>query len=184
MILYLNPRLVKRDTPLGSQVDDNLIVPYIRMAQDKEILPFLGSSLDRKLKAEIDADTLADPYLTLVDDYLVPALAQFVFVMAAPAIRVRFSNNSVSVVTSEQGQTASRNDMKPVIDNSRQMAEFYRERMIEHIRHNLDDFPEYQDNQGEDLVPTVRNYFEGLNLGRTYHDNRDKAFRTAIGMKH
>lgn len=181
MILYTSPTIVKRDTPLGSQVDDNLLYPYIRMAQDKEILPYLGTKLDEKLKADITADTLTGNYQTLLEDYIVHSLVQFTFAMIAPMIRVRFSNNSVTVVSSEQGQAASTSDIKPIVDHARQMGEFYRERMIEHITHNLENFPEYQTNTGEDLHPTRNNYFEGLNLDRATYDNQTKAFLSAIG---
>ena len=180
MVLFTSPRIIKRDTPLGSQVDDNLILPYIRMAQDKEILPYLGTKLFDKLKDDIDANTLTGVYQTLVDDYLVASLVQFTFAMVAPMIRVRFSNNSVTVVSSEQGQTANRDDIKPIVDQARQMGEFYRERMVEHIHHNIANFPEYNTNTGEQMSPTRNNYFEGLNLGRSFRSRRDEAIWAAM----
>lgn len=180
MVLYTSPRIVKRDTPLGSGVDDNLLLPYIRMAQDKEILPYLGSKLDDKLKTDINSNALSGVYQTLVEDYLVHALVQFTFAMAAPMIRVRFSNNSVTVVSSEQGQSANRDDIKPIVDQARQMGEFYRERMVEHIHHNITSFPEYNTNTGEQMSPTRNNYFEGLNLGRPLRSRRDEAIWAAM----
>lgn len=182
MVLYTTPTIVKRDTPLGSQVDENLIIPYLRMAQDKEILPYLGTQLDTKLKADITASTLTGYYQTLVEDYIVPSMVQFAFVMIAPMLRVRFSNNSVTIVSSEQGQSADMGDIKPLRDLARDMAEFYRERMIEFIRHNPTEFPEYNTNTGADITPTRRNYFEGLNLDKTYSP-RQEAFLSAIGAK-
>lgn len=182
MTLYTSPATVKRDTPLGSAVDDNILLPYIRMAQDKEILPYLGSKLDAKLKTDIEGDALSGVYKALVDDYIVHALSQFAFVLVAPVLRIRFSNNSVTVVTSEQGQSASRNDIKAVTDAARQMGEFYRERMVEHITHNISDFPEYQQNTGEDLHPTKNSYFENLNLDRTYRSNSEKAIIQALNI--
>ena len=182
---YVSPTRIKRDTPLGSAVDNDLIYPHLRLAQFKEILPVLGTDLDNKIKSLIDADTIGDAgnaaYKTLLDDYIVPALIQFTFVYVAPALRLRFSNNSVSVVTSEQGQTASQSDMKPVIDSARQMAEFYREQLVQYIAHNKSDYPEYSTNTGADLHPTSRAYFENLNVDRPYRNNQDKAFLGAIG---
>lgn len=179
---YVSPTKVKQDTSLGYAVDPDIIHPHLRLAQDKEILPYLGTKLDHRLKELISTDTIDsyEPYETLLQDYIVPALVQFTFVYVAPALRLRFSNNAVSVPTSEQGQSASQSDMKPVIDNARQMAEFYRERMVQFILHNKSDYPEYQENTGADLHPTSRAYFENLNVDRPYRSNQEKGFLAAI----
>ena len=44
---------LKRDTILGGSVDDDLIMPYILLAQDMNIFPILGSDLYEKLKSDI-----------------------------------------------------------------------------------------------------------------------------------
>ena len=51
--LYISSTRLKKDTALGGSVDDNLIMPYILLAQDMYILPILGTDLDTKLKTEI-----------------------------------------------------------------------------------------------------------------------------------
>ena len=48
--LYISATRLKKDTALGGSVDDNLIMPYILLAQDMYILPILGTDLDTKLK--------------------------------------------------------------------------------------------------------------------------------------
>ena len=45
----------KKDTALGGSVDDNLIMPYILLAQDMYILPILGTDLYNKLKTDIQS---------------------------------------------------------------------------------------------------------------------------------
>ena len=44
--LYISATRLKKDTALGGSVDDNLIMPYILLAQDMNILPILGTDLD------------------------------------------------------------------------------------------------------------------------------------------
>ena len=51
--LYISSTRLKKDTALGGSVDDNLIMPYILLAQDMNILPKLGTDLDAKLKNDI-----------------------------------------------------------------------------------------------------------------------------------
>ena len=183
MILFTSPTRVKRDTPLGSAVDEHLLSNYIRLAQDKEILPMLGTRLDLKLKSDIENDTLAGAYLTLMDDYIVPALVQFTFAMFAPALRVRFSNNAVSVTQVESGSSADWRDIKMVVDQAQNMGEFYRERGIEYICNDTGAFPEYQQNSGADLHPKKQLYGGTLNINTNPLRRLDKVILAAYGIK-
>ena len=60
-VLYISSARIKRDTALGSTVDDNILNPYIQIAQDRWILPVLGTDLDEYLKGEIATPTLSSP---------------------------------------------------------------------------------------------------------------------------
>ena len=166
--LYISSTRLKKDTALGGSVDDNLIMPYILLAQDMNILPILGTDLDAKLKSEIVAGALANQYKTLVETYLQPALVQFSFSTLAPYLRLRFSNNSVVVMgATEQSSSATYDDIKPLMDTATDAAEFYRQRMIDYLRNNSSSFPEYTSNSGADLDPTTNNYFAGIQLEPT-----------------
>jgi hypothetical protein len=166
--LYISSTRLKKDTALGGSVDDNLIMPYILLAQDMNILPILGTDLDAKLKTEIQAGTLANQYKTLVETYIQPALVQFAFSTLAPYLRLRFSNNSVVVMgATEQSSSATYDDIKPLMDTATDAAEFYRQRMIDYLRNNSSSFPEYTSNSGADLDPTTNNYFAGIQLEPT-----------------
>ncbi|QDP48257.1 MAG: hypothetical protein Unbinned585contig1001_27 [Prokaryotic dsDNA virus sp.] len=176
--LYISASRLKKDTALGGSVDDNLIMPYILLAQDMNILPILGTDLDAKLKTEIQADTLSGVYKTLVETYIQPALVQFAFSTLAPYLRLRFSNNSVVVMgATEQSSSATYDDIKPLMDTATDAAEFYRQRCIDYLRDNTSSFPEYSSNTGSDLDPTTRNYYAGINLDSNVpRSNRLKSF--------
>ena len=60
--LYISATRIKKDTALGGSVDDNIIMPYILLAQDMFILPILGTDLDTKLKADIQCGSLTGEY--------------------------------------------------------------------------------------------------------------------------
>lgn len=183
--LYISPTILKRDTALGSTVDDNLLQPYIRIAQDRWILPALGTQLDEKLKADIVAGTVTGVYETLLEEYIQPALVQLAFSEVAYVVRLRFANNTVTVGNSEQGSSASMQDIRKVVEQSNEIGMFYRERMIEYLTFNSGSFPEYTSNTGADLSPSKRNYFQGLNVYPTISTNNQlKAFANAIGVKY
>ena len=52
------------------------------------------------------------------------------------------------------------------IEEVRNTAEYYTERLIEHIKNNLASFPEYSTNSGEDISPDREAYYSGMNLER------------------
>ena len=176
--LYISSTRIKKDTALGGSVDDNIIMPYILLAQDMFILPVLGTDLDAKLKADIQAGSLAGAYKTLVETYIQPALVQFSFAELAPFLRLRFVNNSVVVMgDTDTGSSATYEDIKPLMDRSKDAAEFYRQRLIDYLRNNSGSFSEYTSNSGSDLDPTVNNYFAGINLDvNVPRSNRLKGF--------
>ena len=184
--LYISASKLKRDTALGSTVDDNLLTPYINIAQDRWILPALGTELDNYLKTQIQTSSaFTGDYKTLVEDYIQPALVQFAFCEVAYVVRLRFANNSVSVPSSEQGSPATITDIKEVVTRSNEIAMFYRERMIDFIQNNTAGLPQYSQNTGADLAPSQRNYFGGLNVYPKVTDaNQLKALAGALGIKY
>tara|TARA_R100000700_G_scaffold33070_1_gene40699 strand:+ start:648 stop:1229 length:582 start_codon:yes stop_codon:yes gene_type:complete len=176
--LYISATRLKKDSAIGGSVDDNLIMPYILLAQDMHILPILGTDLDAKLKADIQGGSLTGAYKTLVETYIQPALVQFSFVSLVPYLRLRFVNNAVVVMgATDQSSSATYEDLEPVMNTATDAAEFYRQRCIDYLRNNESSFPEYSSNSGSDLDPTVNNYFAGINLEPTApRSNRMKSF--------
>ena len=176
--LFISATRLKKDTALGGSVDDNLIMPYILLAQDMNILPVLGTDLYEKLKSDVQGGSLTGAYKTLVETYIQPALVQFAFSTLAPYLRLRFSNNSVVVMgATEQSSSATYDDIKPLMGTATDAAEFYRQRLIDYIRNNQSSFPEFSTNSGADLDPTTNNYFAGINLDvNVPRSNRVKSF--------
>ena len=163
--LYISAERVKTDTALSTSIDDNLIMPYILLAQDMHILPILGTELDNELKDGIQNSNLTADETTLVQTYIQPALVQYSFTQLVPYLRLRFVNNAVVIMGStEQSSSATYDDLRPVMDTATNAAEFYRQRLIDYITNNTSKFPKYNQNTGADLSPTVNNYYSGLNL--------------------
>jgi len=181
--LFVSANRLKRDTAIGGSVDDDLIRPYVYMAQQRWILPVLGTKLYDKISADIDAGTVTGDYATLLNDYIIPSTVQYSFVQLVPFLRLRFVNNAVVVMNSEQSSAATYDDLKPLMDQALDMATFYRERLIDYICNNSALFPEYTSNTGADLNPTQNNYTQGMNLDFGGTDLRFQAFLTGAGIK-
>ena len=167
--LYISASRLKRDSALSQSVDDDLIMPYILLAQDMHILPILGTELDNELKDGIQNSNLTADETTLVETYIQPCLVQYSFTQLIPFLRLRFVNNAVVVMgATDQSSSASYEDLRPVMDTATNAAEFYRQRLIDYITNNTSLFPKYNTNSGADLDPTTNNYYSGLNLNPSY----------------
>ena len=182
--LFISTNRLKKDSALGGSVDDNLLLPYILMAQDRYILPMLGTDLQNKLISDIQGSSLAGDYLTLLQTYIQPALVQFAFATVLPFLRLRMVNSSIVTMSSENGTSVTHQDLKPLISASMDQGEFYRERLIDYVRGNLTSFPEYSTNKSSegDLSPTTQNYYAGLNLDVAPMSNKVKNFVQAAGI--
>jgi len=182
--LFISTDRLKKDSALGGSVDDNILLPYILMAQDRYILPVLGTDLTNKLISDIQGSSLSGAYLTLLQTFIQPSLVQFAFATVLPFLRLRMVNNSIVTMSSEQGSSVSHSDLKPLISASMDQAEFYRERLVDYLRGNLTSFPEYSTNQSSqgDLSPTTQNYYAGLNLDVAPMSNKIKNFIQGAGI--
>ncbi len=178
--LFISITKLIKDTALNGSIDQDIAHPYIQVAQDREIWPYLGTDLYNKLKADVIADSLTGNYQTLMNDYIQPALVQFAFCEVLPFLRVRIVNNSVVIMSSEQSSPASEGEMKRLLDRSRAIGEFYRERMIDYLCFNQTSFPEYSTNTNDDLTPRRRgNYTGGMNLTEVYGKKAEEILRDA-----
>ena len=181
-VLFISENKLKDTTAIGANVDIEHLLPYIRTAQKQHIERVLGTDLFEKLKTEIGG-TPSGVYLTLLKDYVQKCLCQFTLATLYPVLRLRAVNHSVVQMNNEQGNSATYEDIQPLIDSATDMAEFYRQRMIDYLQNNTSSFPEYSSNEGSDMSPTTRNYYSGINMETTIDDIQLKALLSGMGVK-
>lgn len=186
-IVLVSPSRVQRDTALGGSVDPNVLFPAILQAQEKWILPVVGTDLYDKIKTLISAGTVDDAgnevYATLLNTYIIPCLVQFSFMEVIPVLRVRFVNNAVVTMNSEQGSSVSYDDIKPLISTAKDIASWYKERLIDYLGANASSYPEYSSNKYPDISPSNTNYTQGLNVERAYRDEDEALLRMILGPR-
>jgi len=172
LILFISPAKLKKETALGGSVDDEILQPYIRLAQEMHILPTLGQSLYDDLTTKVAAGTITGDDETLMESYIAPALVQLAFSEALPFIRVRIVNNGVTVMDSEQSTAATYGDMKPLMNRAKDLGLFHIERMIDYLDNNGSLFTSLDAEGPGELCRTVRNYTQGLNVYPNYRDTK------------
>jgi hypothetical protein len=165
-VLFISEDKLKRSTTINGNVDVELLRPYMKVAQDLHIWTKLGSKLYEKIQDEIKADTLTDPYLKLVNDYIQDALVHWTLYEAIPFLGYKIMNKDIVRQTSETSQTAPLDEINFLRNTVMNTAEWYTERLIDYLCENNHLFPEFNTNTGADLRPSRNNYNNGMNLNR------------------
>lgn len=167
-VLYISENRLKESTTINQNVDTELLIPNIKIAQDKYILTALGSKLDDHLQSLISAGTLDDAgnenFEKLVNTYIQPALVQWTLYESIIFLGFKFKNKDIMRKSSETGQPASLDDLKFLREEVQNTAQWYTERLIDYLCHNNNLFPQYSQNTNEDVSPSRHNYFNGMNL--------------------
>lgn len=160
-VLFVTKEDVVRFTDLNGNTDVDKFLSKVKIAQDLDVQILLGTKLFEKIKADIIAGTLADPYLTLLEDKIKPIVIHYAMVQYLPSAPYVVGNKGVYKRTSENGETISPDELIKLIEAERSTAEHYAQRFIDYMCFNQNDFPEYYTNTNDDIYPTRRNYFNG-----------------------
>jgi hypothetical protein len=184
VVFITRNRLIK-DTPLSDTIDADIVMPVILLAQDKYIYPKLGDRLYAKIKSEISGASInGTVYETLLENYLCKALVQFAFAELLPVLRLKFGGHSVTQMNNEQGNAATYEELKPIMENAINMGEFYLKRMIDYLSNNTSSFPEYNANTGGELSATKTSFYSNMNVdfNPDFKSNQLKAWAQGTGL--
>ena len=169
-VLLISEQKLKDSTAINLNVDVNILLPYVLQAQTLYIEPKLGTQLYEHIKGLIQAGTISDAgnvaYKTLLDDYISFVLVNYSFYHAIPYLRFKVENGNIYSKTSENGTALSTEESQSLREEISNTAQYYTERLIEYIRNNTSDFPEYSTNSGADVNPDKNAYYNGMNLER------------------
>lgn len=162
------PTILKDRTGMHTNIDDKLIYPEIKAAQDMFILPLLGSRLFNKIQDDIESDNLTGNYKDLMDDYIIDALINYVLSELPDGLSNQFWNRGIAKKTGDDTQPLSMTDMYGIVSKYRNRAEHYAKRCRMYLVQNGNAlFPEYtQVLVGADsIAPAQTNFVSPIYLG-------------------
>jgi hypothetical protein len=169
-VLLISEQKLKDSTAINLNVSTTLLLPYVLQAQTLYIEPKLGTQLYEHIKGLIQAGTIGNvgnaAYKTLLDDYISFVLVNYSFYHAIPYLRFKVENGNIYSKTSENGTALTTEESQSLREEISNTAQYYTERLIEYIRNNIGDYPEYSTNSGADVNPDKNAYYNGMNLER------------------
>lgn len=141
--LFISVQNIKDRTGLHANVDEKLVLPEIKTAQDMYILPALGSALYNQLQTAIENNTYTNEETTLLDDYIADCLVYYVMSELPMGLSYQFYNKGLLRKSGENTENPSMQDMIDVANRYRSRAEFYKQRMIKYLKQNNVLYPNY-----------------------------------------
>ena len=151
--LWIKREDLVRQTALGGNVDTDKFIQFIKIAQEIHIQNYTGTKLYDKISNDIIANTLANPYLALVTDYLQPMLIHYAMVEYLPFAAYTIANGGVYKHTSENSTSVDKNEVDFLVEKERNIAQYYTDRFINYMSYNQATFPEYYLNNNADVFP-------------------------------
>lgn len=176
--LFISTSKIKQDSLVSDNVDTKYIRSVILYVQDMEVETVLGSTLYDEIEAEIIAGSLSTANETLVNDHIQPMLIHYVTAEVVESAHYKITNKGTQIQDSEQSAPASRGEVHRYAEKFRNMAENYKQRLINFLCENETDYPSYQNTgTGLDVIQPDRNAFTSeLFLGspRRYRSLQEK----------
>ena len=159
--LLILPKALKERTSLHDNVDEKLIYPEIKAAQDMYVMPLLGSTLMAKIQTDIAAATITGNYKALLDDYILDCICNYVLSGMPDVLAYQFYNKGVGGKKADADTQPSMSEMYSIISKYKSRAEHYAKRCRMYLVKNaVTMFPEYsQYVAGVDVVPPDRNQY-------------------------
>jgi len=148
-------------TILGGNVDTDKFIQFIKIAQDIHIQNYLGTRLFRKIQDGIVNENLAEPYLSLLVDYVKPMLIHWAMLEYIPFAAYTIANKGVFKHSSENAENVEKVEVDFLVNKERDIAQNYTQRFIDFMSFNSNQFPEYTANANGDVYPDRKNYFSG-----------------------
>ena len=162
--LFIKRQDLVRNSILDGNVDTDKFIQYIKIAQQIHIRNYLGSDLYNRISTDILNNTLNGDYLELVNDYIQPMLIHYAMVDYLPFAAYQVKNGGVFKHTSENAESATKDEVDFLIQKERDIAEYYTRRFIDYMSFNQESFPEYYTNSNDDIHPDTNATFQGWQL--------------------
>ena len=163
--LLISTEDVKKFTIVNGNLDADDFIEYIKISQDITIQNYLGSKLYQKLQTlilnnDINQAGFVD-YKNLLTIYVKPMLIHWAMVYYLPFAAYTLSNKGLFKHSSENATNVDKAEVDFLVEKERDIAESYTQRFIDFMCYNMNTYPEYNNNNNDDVNPDTNNFYSG-----------------------
>ena len=166
--LLISTEDVKKFTIVNGNLDADDFIEYIKISQDITIQNYLGSKLYQKLQTLILNNDINQAgfvnYKTLLTVYVKPMLIHWAMVYYLPFAAYTLSNKGLFKHSSENATNVDKAEVDFLVEKERDIAESYTQRFIDFMCYNMNTYPEYNNNNNEDVNPDTNNFYGGWQI--------------------
>ena len=177
--LFISENKMKNFSDLNNALDADLLKNAIREAQDIHIQRLLGEKLYEEMISKVNSSSVTGVYSTLMT-YIQDALLYWSYYEALEAIYLRPRNNGLLIPQGgDQAQpvdTALYDKKRTSVQNK---AEWYSERLVDHLIDNQGDYPSFGTETGMEIYPDQSSQFKSPFVAR----NRYVDYAKDAGLK-
>jgi hypothetical protein len=169
-ILFVDERTIKDRLPMSKAIDFTMVKPFIKLAQDMQIQPVLGSGLYNRLQEGLQENNLNNDEITLLNDYVTDTVLWYTMAMLPIGLGYQLFSKGFLQKTAEESNAPSRSDLELLEERYRKSGEYYGQRMIKYLQENyMLHYTYLNPGTGDDVIfPVANNYSSPIFLGRTY----------------
>ncbi len=180
-VLLIDVQILKDRTSIHTNIEDRLLKPEIKTAQDMFIEPVLGTPLFNKLINDIDTTgTTAGNYKTLLDNYIIDCLVWRTMQQLPYALSLQIWNKGVKVKDGDNDKSPTMSEMADLSNEYRIKAEHYENRLRMYlVKDKGVMFPESltAGRTLDDILPKNYSYSMPVYLGDDYGIDKSIPYR-------
>lgn len=176
-VQFITTVFLKNNTSINANVDDSLLSPFILKAQKKYLMDLIGSNFYNHLCNTYEDGSITQTDYDFIVDYVQDMVAEWTHYLAYPHIAVKTNNKGAVEEYSTYSNSADMAKMKIARNEIMDMAQFYSQRIVNHLRLNPELYPAWSSpTTTEELPKGSRGYSNNVYIprrkgGRGYCDD-------------
>jgi hypothetical protein len=168
--LFISEQTLLDNSIVNENVSYTMIRPTLIKVQEMRIQPIVGSPLYNQIKAQIIASTVSALNQALLEDYIQPALVQWLQFELPMVLAFKYMNKGMDRRSSTESQPMNVDEITRLMDRTKSDAEWYSERITRYLMENRTDYPLFNSPTVaiDTIYPNAQNYRTGMVLDRGY----------------
>lgn len=156
-VLFTSEQYIKTYTPVGDLVSWDELKPTVELTQDSFMQDILGTNFYNHLQTAYANQTLNTNEIALMNR-IKPAQAYRVAEQALPFINYQIKNKGVMTQSGDYADSTDLTGIKYLRNELANRAEFYTKRLSVYLCENSSLFPEYTNDNSDDMNPHSAGY--------------------------
>lgn len=170
--MLITTEQAKEFLKINSTLKEETFSPFIPDAEEKYIKPFLGDELFSLLETWADEQSDDDAEMVALYPKVIPALARFSMLLAAPHMDLNIGESGFGVVSTGGIAPASRERVKEFTKSLEELAWGNIENLLRFLEENQEDYPDWVDSDAytmhtRNLINSAENFNNFVEIDRS-----------------